>query len=163
MLLVHSILYRREWIWELLCNDDSCLMQSYVSVCIIHSGMAYAIHTHILKIMLWITCHKMWTELQPWSRYKVFRNVWECGWTMRVEMTCRRCGSPIPYHHQASTHTHKKVISFLVWSFIVFDRLTVKCRFVAWQRGFQKRRSADCLCVLINSVLLNLLCVWVLF
>ena len=30
--------------------------------------MAYAIHTEIFKIMLLITCHNTWTELQPQCR-----------------------------------------------------------------------------------------------
>ena len=34
-------------------------------MCIIHRGMAYAIH---IIIMLLITCHNTWTELQPQCR-----------------------------------------------------------------------------------------------
>ena len=34
-------------------------------MCIIHRGMAYAIYIEILIIMLLITCHNTWTELQP--------------------------------------------------------------------------------------------------
>ena len=37
-------------------------------MCIIHSGMAYAIHIDVLIIMLLITCHNTWTELQPQGR-----------------------------------------------------------------------------------------------
>ena len=37
-------------------------------MCIIHRGMAYAIYTEILIIMLLITCHNTWTELQPQCR-----------------------------------------------------------------------------------------------
>ena len=37
-------------------------------MCIIHRGMAYAIYIEILIIMLLITCHNTWTELQPQSR-----------------------------------------------------------------------------------------------
>ena len=34
-------------------------------MCIIHRGMAYAIHTESFIIMLLTTCHNTWTELQP--------------------------------------------------------------------------------------------------
>ena len=37
-------------------------------MCIIHRGMAYAIHIEIFIIMLLITCHSTWTELQPQCR-----------------------------------------------------------------------------------------------
>ena len=43
-------------------------MQTYVSMRIIHSGMAYAIHIEIFIIILLITCHNTWTELQPRCR-----------------------------------------------------------------------------------------------
>ena len=51
-------------------------------MCIIHSGMAYAIHIDIFIIMLLITCHNTWTELQPQCRCEFMR--------MRVEMTQRQ-------------------------------------------------------------------------
>ena len=35
---------------------------------IIHRGMAYVIYIEILIIMLLITCHNTWTELQPQCR-----------------------------------------------------------------------------------------------
>ena len=38
--------------------------------------------------------------------------------------------------------------------------LLFKCRFVACQRGLP-RKFADCVFVLINNVLLNLLCAWI--
>ena len=46
--------------------------------------MAYAIHIDILTIMLWIKCHKMWTELQPGVAIK-FSEMYEnaggqCEW-----------------------------------------------------------------------------------
>ena len=44
-------------------------------MCIIHSGMAYAIHIYIFIIMLLITCHNTWTELEPWCRCEFMRNV----------------------------------------------------------------------------------------
>ena len=50
----------------MLCNNDSCLMSSYVLVCIIHSGMVYAIKIDMFIIILLIICHNTWTELQPW-------------------------------------------------------------------------------------------------
>ena len=37
-------------------------------MCIIHSGMAYAIYIEILIFMLLITGHNTWTELQPQCR-----------------------------------------------------------------------------------------------
>ena len=37
-------------------------------MCIIHRGMAYAIHTEMWIIRLLITCHNTWTELQPQCR-----------------------------------------------------------------------------------------------
>ena len=37
-------------------------------MCIIHRGVAYAIHIEIFIIMLLITCHNTWTELQPQCR-----------------------------------------------------------------------------------------------
>ena len=51
-------------------------------MCIIHRGMAYAIHIDIFILMLLITCHNTWTELQPAS---VDVNLWKCM-RMRVEM-----------------------------------------------------------------------------
>ena len=41
-------------------------------------------------------------------------------------------------------------------------QLLFKCHFVAWQRGLSWK-IADCVFVLINSVLLNLSCVWMVF
>ena len=49
-------------------------------MCIIHSGMAYAIHIDIFIIMLLITCRNTWTELQPQCRCEFMRNVWQCEW-----------------------------------------------------------------------------------
>ena len=72
MLFVHISLERKEWI---LCNDVSCIMYSYVLVCIIHNGMAYSIHIGIFITMLLITCHNTWTELQPWCLRKCLRNI----------------------------------------------------------------------------------------
>ena len=37
-------------------------------MCIIHRGMAYAIHIESFIIMILITCHNTWTELQPQCR-----------------------------------------------------------------------------------------------
>ena len=37
-------------------------------MCIIHSGMAYAIYIDIFIVMLLITCRNTWTELQPHCR-----------------------------------------------------------------------------------------------
>ena len=37
-------------------------------MCIIHRGMAYDIYIEILIIILLITCHSTWTELQPQRR-----------------------------------------------------------------------------------------------
>ena len=37
-------------------------------MCIIPSGVAYAIHIENFIIMLLITCHNTWTELQPQFR-----------------------------------------------------------------------------------------------
>ena len=37
-------------------------------MCIIHQGMAYAIHIESFIIMLLITCRNTWTELQPQCR-----------------------------------------------------------------------------------------------
>ena len=37
-------------------------------MCIIHRGMAYAIHIEIFTIMPLITCHNKWTEPQPQCR-----------------------------------------------------------------------------------------------
>ena len=65
MLFVHTSLERKEWI---SCNDIFCIMSTYVSMCIVHSGMAYAIHTEMFIIMLLITCHNTWAELQPQCR-----------------------------------------------------------------------------------------------
>ena len=44
------------------------MMYSVLCMCIIHSGMAYAIYIDIFIIMLLITCHNTWTELQPQCR-----------------------------------------------------------------------------------------------
>ena len=53
-------------------------------MCIVHSGMAYAIHIEILIIMLLITCHSTWTELQPQCRCEFMRNVWEWEWKWHI-------------------------------------------------------------------------------
>ena len=37
-------------------------------MCISHRGMAYAIYIEILIIMLLMTCHNKWTELQSQCR-----------------------------------------------------------------------------------------------
>ena len=54
-------------------------------MCIIHSGIAYAIHIEILIIMLLITCHNTWTELQPQCRCEFMRNGWECEWKWHID------------------------------------------------------------------------------
>ena len=51
--------------------------------------------------------------------------------------------------------------AFRLIFYFLFYRLTVKCRFVAWQRGLP-RQFADRVHIQINSVHLYLLCVWVL-
>jgi len=72
MLFVHISLERKECMsW----NNVSCIMKTYVSMCIIHRGMAYAIHIESFIIMLLITCHNTWTELQPQCRCELMRNV----------------------------------------------------------------------------------------
>ena len=54
---------------------------------------------------------------------------------------------PITGHENTSSPQKKReVISLLVSFFIVFSRLTVKCRFVASQRGLP-RKCADCVVV----------------
>ena len=60
-------------------------------MCIIHSGMAYAVHIDIFIIMLLITCHNTWTELQPQCRCE-FMKKWV---KMRVEMAYRQGDGPI--------------------------------------------------------------------
>ena len=57
-----------------------------------------------------------------------------------------------------ATKTNQKQISD---SFFTVQ-LLFKCRFVAWQRGLSWKIT-DCVFVLINSVLLNLSCVWMVF
>ena len=49
-------------------------------MCVINSGMAYAIHIDIFIIMLLITCHNTWTGLQGGRRCfdpSVDVNLWE--------------------------------------------------------------------------------------
>ena len=53
-------------------------------MCIVHSGMAYAIHIAIFIILLLITRHNTWTELQPRCRCEFMRNVWEREWKWQV-------------------------------------------------------------------------------
>ena len=81
MLFVHITLERKEWI---SCNDVSCIIYIYVSMCIVHNGMAYAIHIDIFIIMLLITCHNTWTELQPQCRCELMRNGWKCEWKWHI-------------------------------------------------------------------------------
>jgi len=54
-------------------------------MCIIHSGMAYAIYTEILIIVLLITCHSTWIEQQPQYWCEFMRNVWECEWKWHID------------------------------------------------------------------------------
>ena len=55
-------------------------MSTYVSMCIIHRGMAYVIHIESLIIMLLITCHNMWTELQPQCRCEFMEMYENASW-----------------------------------------------------------------------------------
>ena len=60
-------------------------------MCVIHRGMAYAIYSEILIIML-LKLHVTIRGLNCNPRVDV--NLWKCM-RMRVEMTCRQGGSHI--------------------------------------------------------------------
>ena len=53
------------------------------------------------------------------------------------------------------------LISHLIFYLFFTTELLFKCHFVVWQRRLH-RKFADCVFVLIKSILLNLLCIWIL-
>ena len=91
-------------------------------------------------------------------------NVFSFGWAMLVfHVKCLEESSTSSKHWTGKQHSSTETDTVLSFSHHCSSFFTVyllfKCRFVAWQRGLPWK--FDCVFVLINTVLLNLLCFWI--
>ena len=66
-------------------------------------------HWYLLVIMLLITCHNTWTELQPRCRCEFMRNIWECEWKWHVGKVVILYLSIIRLSHTQKTQWHASV------------------------------------------------------